>query len=236
MDINEPGYARSAYRPTRMLNLFMCTSVREGLEAGMLNKDALPHLLFKNYKFDESAPEELCGALHPSGLLLWAYQQAHTGSSSVGKQGHVAKGSNSQLAGQKSVNSPSIGFAAIVLRHTLSATSQCDLNTAEYDYNQFYKQIVAFLEKNKNTPAGKRLFEQWNARVYGTGQQAESDMSITALVEKAAAEKATAAAKAAAEKAAAEKAAADRAAAEGEAEREAERERLALQDTTNGSA
>ncbi|KAI5982079.1 hypothetical protein EDD15DRAFT_2203313 [Pisolithus albus] len=145
-----------------------------------------PTFLYENELFDPNNPAD---GLFKGRLLVKAFKQIFTSPSSVLKmddesfprkrrrrderrtRSHVAS-----LLGMKSVSPRAVAYTAVQLRFALSSCGAWRVVDGEFNYEDFYNNIIDFFE-DAETPDDKNYIRElllwWNRKIFGRSKVLE---------------------------------------------------------------
>ncbi|KIJ64997.1 hypothetical protein HYDPIDRAFT_110896 [Hydnomerulius pinastri MD-312] len=163
--------------------------IRDRDPSFLVTAHSWPLFLYQNSEFD---PTDVEKGLFCSSLMVKAFKYLFTSPSSAkdveddraqqsgtsrrqvsaglktATKNHVAS-----IMGLKTVTPRSIAYTAVQLRFALSSVNSWRNTDGDFDYQQFYYNIIAFFEVTPGTLAKKRvdaLLAWWTRKVFGKGR------------------------------------------------------------------
>ncbi|KAG2744726.1 hypothetical protein P692DRAFT_20784151 [Suillus brevipes Sb2] len=194
--------------PTEMdwSNPVVRAGIRDRTDGHVVTEMSWPAFLYDGYTADMDNLEE---GLFKSKLLIQAFKAIFTSPSSVKEVSGEGDGANiiennrhakrdgkkvkthvAQIIHMHKVSPRSIAYVACQLRFTLSSVTSWRSVDGDFDYVQFWCNIVDFFKKAPGRIARRntdRLLTWWNRKVFGTNHRVElndvakAKMSINAL-------------------------------------------------------
>lgn len=162
------------------------TAIRDCHPDFLVTAYSWPTFLYENELFDPNNPTD---GLFKGKLLVKAFKQIFTSPTSVLKmddessprkrrrrderrtRSHVAS-----LLGMKSVSPRAVAYTAVQLRFALSSCGAWRVVDGEFNYEDFYNNIVDFFE-DAETPDDKNIIRElllwWNRKIFGRSKVLE---------------------------------------------------------------